>query len=152
MKFYLMSFVLFLCLALVLFTGCVTGADEGSKDVDSSAGAVAGSDDASSEEDDDEGDGLTREQVQAVVGPNLEDVTACYEDITTQFPEAQGKVIVSFIISKAGSPSSVEFTEDTVKVPLLQKCLEDRIKSWKFPASKGNTTVSYPFKFHLEEN
>lgn len=94
-------------------------------------------------------EGLSRQEVLAVIRANLNQIRYCYERLLQSQPNASGRVAVSFVISASGGVSSSSITDSEISDSAMQSCITGKIARWKFPEPKGATsvTVNYPFTF-----
>ncbi|MBI4404322.1 MAG: AgmX/PglI C-terminal domain-containing protein [Deltaproteobacteria bacterium] len=96
---------------------------------------------------------LTREQVSSVIQSRLSEVRQCYEFALGNRSQFRGRLVIHFKIRPDGSiaNTSVNGQEQDES---LNRCLINRIATWKFPKIKGgqDVEVAYPFVFlALEE-
>jgi len=94
-------------------------------------------------------EGLTKDEVGAVIHSHLSEIRYCYESAMIRTPDIEGKLIVDFIISSAGSVKSTAVKNSTLSDPRLDDCILRRLATWKFPQPKGkiDVAVTYPFIF-----
>lgn len=57
------------------------------------------------------------------------------------------RVGVTITVSPAGNVDNVSTTGDPKGYPNLARCIEGKVRGWKFPQSSGTTTVQVPFVF-----
>ena len=94
------------------------------------------------------GGGLTSEQIDAVIKRHLGQVRACYESGLQVSPGLQGRVAVSFVIAGNGRVSQSKIAHSSLRHSGVEGCINQRLRSWKFPKPLGNVNVkvlSYPF-------
>lgn len=90
-----------------------------------------------------------REVIGKVIGKNARQVLACYEAELVRTPDLAGKLAVRFTIEPTGKVGDLEITESTLVNPAIERCVESRIKRWRFPEPKGGglCIVNYPWIF-----
>lgn len=81
-------------------------------------------------------------------------VEQCYRDTLRDFPDAEGKVTISFTISAEEDEGRVQLAEldpetTTLIDSMLHDCMLESIGELRFPAPDGDGTVNvkYPFQF-----
>lgn len=96
---------------------------------------------------------LPSEVVRRVVMRHVAEVRYCYERGLMVTPTLEGRVIVRFVISPAGSVLSSTIAESTLATPLVEQCVATAVRRWMFPSPEGGgiVTVSYPFTFRTPE-
>ena len=94
-------------------------------------------------------EGLTKEEVWAVIRKHLHEIRYCYETSILRNPKLEGKLVVSFVINGTGEVKKPAVKETEMRDQPLDKCVVSRIALWKFPKPKGkiNVDVQYPFVF-----
>ena len=94
-------------------------------------------------------EGLSKEEVGAVIHRHLTEVRYCYEAAMVRMPAIAGKLVIGFMISGNGSVRSAEVNSSTLGDSGLDDCVLRRLGSWRFPHTKGgiNVSVTYPFIF-----
>ena len=94
-------------------------------------------------------EGLSKEEVGAVIHNHLKEIRYCYESAMVRSPSVEGKLIVGFTISGKGQVRSADIKNSSLSDPGLGDCVLRRLSSWNFPHTKGgiNVSVTYPFIF-----
>ena len=94
-------------------------------------------------------EGLTRDEVGAVIHKHMSEIRYCYESSILRYPSIEGKLVVAFVIGGQGSVKSAEVKDSTLPDPKLDDCIVRRLRSWQFPLPRGgvDVAVSYPFIF-----
>jgi TonB family protein len=94
-------------------------------------------------------EGLTREEVYAVIHKHMSEVRYCYESAMVRQPNVEGKLVVAFNIGPAGKVTKADAASSTTGDPKLNDCVIRRLTGWQFPRPKGgvNVAISYPFIF-----
>lgn len=94
-------------------------------------------------------EGLTKEEVAAVIESHMAEVRACYEASLLKKERLEGRVHYAFKIQPTGGvnqaiPNQVTFPDRDVI-----QCIQQRIQTWIFPKPRGGVTVNvnYPFVF-----
>lgn len=92
---------------------------------------------------------LSKIEIAQVMQSNSEDSEACLQAAREADPKAHGKIYLKFEIESDGRIAEVAYQKDksTYKNDTLGKCLESKIKSWKFPVLRNDESleISYPF-------
>lgn len=60
---------------------------------------------------------------------------------------ASARVAMTIVVSPGGDVVSASTNSDPRGYPGLSRCIESKVKGWKFPSSSGTTTVQVPFVF-----
>lgn len=94
-------------------------------------------------------EGLTRDEVGAVIHKHMSEIRYCYESSLLRMPSVEGKLLVGFTIGANGMVKANEIKSSTLPDPRLDDCVIRRLVTWKFPLPKGgiDVAVSYPFIF-----
>lgn len=94
-------------------------------------------------------EGLSKDEVGKVIHSHLAEVRYCYESAMIRNSDAQGKLVVDFIIEGSGLIKSAKVNNSNIKDSSLDHCIISRLEKWKFPRPKGGVSVavSYPFIF-----
>lgn len=94
-------------------------------------------------------EGLTKEEVAAVIESHMAEVRACYEASLLKKDRLEGRIHYAFLIQPTGgvnraTPNNVTFPDQDVI-----QCIQQRILTWIFPKPRGGVTVNvnYPFVF-----
>jgi len=90
---------------------------------------------------------LDRVVVKKYIRKQLAKIRWCYQKAFNKNPELAGKLTVSFIISPTGSVMKAKVAQSTLSDADLEKCIERKILTWRFPAPQGGGVVkiNYPF-------
>jgi hypothetical protein len=91
--------------------------------------------------------GLSPEQVDRIVQRRIGALRFCYESEAQLNPRLHGGVTVGWRIGPSGEVMSAEIEGTTMSNPRVEGCVVRQIKYWHFPASNGQTKVTYPFRF-----
>jgi hypothetical protein len=92
----------------------------------------------------------TMSNIEFVVSERVAQVRACYDRaVRSAGPDAPaGRVEVALTLSDEGQTTSVVTVGNTVGIPQLAGCLEQRITEWHFPRPLGTArTFRLPFTF-----
>jgi TonB family protein len=94
-------------------------------------------------------EGLTRDEVGAVIHKHMSEIRYCYESSIVRVPNIEGKLVVAFVIGGNGAVKTAEVKDSTLPDPKLDDCIIRRLRSWAFPLPRGgvDVAVSYPFIF-----
>lgn len=103
-------------------------------------------------EDADVEEGLTREEVGAVIKQHAKEIRLCYEDGKRRSDRVDGHLKLSFTINKIGRVIAVNrlpSSEGEGPDAPVGQCVMNRLRGWGFPKPKGgvDVKVSYPFVF-----
>ncbi|MBN2342912.1 MAG: AgmX/PglI C-terminal domain-containing protein [Deltaproteobacteria bacterium] len=96
------------------------------------------------------GQGLTQQQMSAVVNKNRSSLQLCYErELKKGTAPSSGdlKVVFSVNVGTSGTVTKVSMRGDGTQVAGLKKCLDGAVKSWLFPAGGAASTVQFPIIF-----
>jgi TonB family protein len=96
-------------------------------------------------------EGLTKEEVGAVIHKHMNEVRYCHESAMVANPKIEGKAVLSFTIGPNGAVKSSVISSSNLPDRALAECVNTRLKTWQFPHPKGgvNVSVSYPFLFKI---
>ncbi|MDB4980576.1 MAG: domain/TonB protein [Myxococcales bacterium] len=77
------------------------------------------------------------------------DVHGCYDRVTTIHPGIEGRVVLRLGIDPTGTVGSSCVVRSSLNDPELDRCLADKVLTWKFsaPARGGWALVDQPFVF-----
>ena len=91
--------------------------------------------------------GLSRYAINATIAKYLSQVRRCYETQLNKTPGLEGLVTVAFQINGSGKLNYSNIKNSSLKSPPVEKCITDKMMSWKFPKPKGgvNVNINYPF-------
>ena len=94
-------------------------------------------------------EGLTKEEVGAVIHSHLGEIRYCHEASMLANPTIQGKLVLQFTITAQGVVDSVSVASTTIPDAKLPECVVGKLKNWRFPRPKNGVKVSvaYPFLF-----
>lgn len=93
------------------------------------------------------GSSETAPDVESLVKSKLRDLDSCYEQEKQANPKAKGKALFSFAIEINGKTSGVRLLASTLKSPMMEGCLVNKIESWQFPTQAKVVLIHYPFAF-----
>jgi hypothetical protein len=96
-------------------------------------------------------EGLTRNEVAAVIRAHISEVRYCHEAALVRDPKIAGRVVLHFVIAGTGAVKTVNEESTTLKDHDLGDCISRRLVNWKFPLPRGgvNVNVSFPFVFKV---
>jgi hypothetical protein len=86
-------------------------------------------------------------------GLDESDLKNCFAKIANKYPSAQGKIVfqVKFGARPKSAVEDAQIISDDLKVPELNSCALERIKSWHYFDSNNGSTVVFPFAFFQPE-
>ena len=98
--------------------------------------------------------GLTMDEVGAVIQSHSGEVHYCQEEALLQASGHDGRLLVVFKISRSGVVISPAIQNSTLGDSTVGKCILAHLLKWKFPAPRGGgqVSVSYPFVFKILES
>ena len=90
-----------------------------------------------------------KEIIRRIIRQHIAQIRYCYEKELTRSPGLFGKVRVEFVISAKGGVQSTKVIQTTLKNSEVERCIQSKIRTWKFPEPKGGgiVIVKYPFIF-----
>jgi hypothetical protein len=90
---------------------------------------------------------LEPEHIKGVIDANKGHIRNCYEAALVRDPRTQGRIAVRWTIGASGEVYKVSITRTTGVVDAaLQACITAKIKTWRFPPTRGGVVqVNYPF-------
>jgi hypothetical protein len=91
---------------------------------------------------------LTAAQIQAVISDHGHDIRNCHgraKSMTTEV--VKGDITFQWKIAPSGDVTEVNAVNPPPTAEILAKCVADSIKTWKFPAANGPSSVNRPFSF-----
>jgi len=90
---------------------------------------------------------LPKEVIRRVIQSNIAQIRYCYEKELTRSPGLFGKVATEFVIGGDGRVQTTKVTQTTLQSPPVERCMMQKIKTWRFPKPKGGgiVVVKYPF-------
>lgn len=94
---------------------------------------------------------LDSRQINEVIRANVSRIQVCYERAVAIGRAPTGAVSVRFVVEPTGVVSSADVACGKHN-HVLKRCLEHRVRSWKFPRADAPTTVDYPFVFDVAES
>jgi hypothetical protein len=92
---------------------------------------------------------FTEEEKLEVYRQGTASVQSCYDIMLKSRPGVQGRVGVRLRVSSTGKVRRVTFKENSFHDPVLEKCLNKALMTFKFPPSRSgrSSNVHYPFIF-----
>jgi hypothetical protein len=90
---------------------------------------------------------LSMEIIRRVIRSHRDQIKYCYSKELTRFPNLSGKVSVKFTISPKGYVTQSTVSQTTLRNASVERCITQKIRTWKFPEPKGGgiVIVNYPF-------
>lgn len=87
--------------------------------------------------------------LRAAMGPVRAQAGRCYEETLRAHPEAQGRVLVEFVLDGEGRVRSAQATEAPSVLASVASCVVEAVRGVTFavPPGSGTLTVRYPFDF-----
>jgi TonB family protein len=91
---------------------------------------------------------LSKELIDQEVRRHKAQVKFCYNKQLTRFPDLQGKVTLSWIITMDGSVLKARVKTSSLGNADAESCMVRALEGWKFPKPTGGVVqVDYPFLF-----
>ena len=90
---------------------------------------------------------LSKEVIQKVINQNKNQIRYCYEVELQRNQKLAGRIMVQWVIAASGRVAKVRVRESTLKSKAVERCIANKIRTWKFPkpAGGGVVEVNYPF-------
>jgi outer membrane biosynthesis protein TonB len=90
---------------------------------------------------------LSMEIIRRVIRSHRDQIKYCYSKELTRNPNLTGKVSVKFTISPKGYVTQATVSSTTLRNAAVERCICQKIRTWKFPEPKGGgiVIVNYPF-------
>ena len=95
--------------------------------------------------------GLDRSVIKRVINKNLGDINYCYERRLNVRPNLSGVFKAKFNVGANGQVLRSTF-KSTLGDSKLNKCINNSIKTWKFPKPLGGTVVNVNYPFILKSS
>ena len=98
-------------------------------------------------------EGLSRDEVAAVIRAHMSEVRYCHEASLIKDPKIAGKVTLHFEVTGEGKVKEAKEEASNMSNSDLSKCILRRLESWQFPKPRGGVSVnvSFPFLFKILE-
>lgn len=95
------------------------------------------------------GNGLEKDVVMAVIRRHQNEIKYCYESRLSQRPSLAGKISVTWTIDGSGAIADAQVAESGVDDPMVEACMLERIRRWKFPEPRGGgvVVITFPWVF-----
>jgi len=92
---------------------------------------------------------LSMEIIRRVIHSHRDQIKYCYSKELTRNPNLAGKVSIKFTISPKGYVQQASVSQTTLRNATVERCMAQKIRTWKFPEPKGGgiVIVNYPFIF-----
>ena len=93
---------------------------------------------------------LSPEIIRRVVHNHLSEIAYCYLKEANRTPSTTGgKIWVRWTITPQGFVAQVAVKQNTLGNAALEKCIIEKVQTWRFPEPKGGqpVLVTYPFVF-----
>ncbi|HUT99889.1 MAG TPA: AgmX/PglI C-terminal domain-containing protein [Myxococcota bacterium] len=90
---------------------------------------------------------LSMEIIRRVINSHRDQIKYCYSKELTRHPNLTGKVSVKFTISPKGYVTQATISQTSLNNSSVERCMAQKIRTWKFPEPKGGgiVIVNYPF-------
>ncbi len=90
--------------------------------------------------------------INDTIGKNMESINQCYIAEVTKDSSIQGKVEFTITIAGDGSVIKSEILSNTFKTTAVAECVQNIIKTIKFPenSQKKTVTATVPLEFKVE--
>ncbi|MCC7380619.1 MAG: AgmX/PglI C-terminal domain-containing protein [Deltaproteobacteria bacterium] len=92
-------------------------------------------------------DALDRPTVARVVDDHKVQIRYCYEIALLRSRTLTGRISLAWVVTAAGTVRSAAIESSTLRDPALERCILQKVESWRFPepAGGGEVFVRYPF-------
>jgi hypothetical protein len=94
--------------------------------------------------------GLDQEQVEQIVARNKGQIAYCYEIGLQRNSNLRGRVNAHFEIGPSGRVAVSKIASSSIKSSIVEDCIANKIKNWKFPSPVGGVQVSVNYPFLLQ--
>ena len=111
--------------------------------VDIDLGAIAGAGPGGAPRD----DSRSGAALQKVMRQNLGPIRFCYQRELKLNPNLQGSLQLRLTIAPNGRVQKIEMVQDTVGSRNLARCVQGRIRSWRFEPATGTSIVPITLPF-----
>jgi hypothetical protein len=96
------------------------------------------------------GTGLDEQVLRKYVGKQLAKVRWCIQKETQRQAQAiDGTIDADFIISGTGKVSDASIGENGAGGPPLAKCVAEKLRTWRFPSPRDQTSMRVSVRFHI---
>jgi len=91
---------------------------------------------------------LSKEVIRRVIKRHLNEVRFCYEQQLQSDPSLKGRVVIRFVIDSKGNVTAAVVAESSFNDTIVETCILQAVRRWKFPAPEGGgvVVVNYPFE------
>jgi outer membrane biosynthesis protein TonB len=91
--------------------------------------------------------GLDMNQIAAVINKNKGQIIYCYEKGLQTAPDLRGRVAMQFVIGGNGRITSLRVAQSSLDSDMVENCMAQKMRGWKFPQPVGKVEVDvfYPF-------
>lgn len=92
---------------------------------------------------------FNRDWVLKVIKQEHKSYSSCYDDGLKINPELEGRVVVDFEIGSDGTVQKAKVGSSTLNNKIVENCLIEKIKTFKFhtPPKKTIVEIKFPFDF-----
>lgn len=93
----------------------------------------------------------SQDEIARVVAAGSGRIQRCFErELLTSSRASGGRLVVRWIVSEQGRPSSLAVLKDTVSNATIRACVLATVRAWHFPRWRSKTyAIVYPFDFYL---
>ena len=97
--------------------------------------------------------GLAPDKVAKVLWAHIDVLDHCFEEARQTAPALEGTVVLAWTIFLDGHPHDLRVDRTTANSSILERCLLDRLREWRFPKPRRvpAQVVSYPLEFRLRK-
>jgi Ca-activated chloride channel homolog len=91
---------------------------------------------------------LSKQVIQRIIKRHVNEVRFCYEQQLQSDPTLKGRVVIKFVIDAQGNVIQAVVAESTFADTIIENCILQAVRRWKFPAPEGGgvVIVNYPFE------
>jgi len=91
---------------------------------------------------------LSKQVIRRVIKRHINEVRFCYEQQLQSDPTLKGRVVIKFVIDSKGNVTAAVVAESTFADTIIETCILQAVRRWKFPAPEGGgiVIINYPFE------
>ena len=94
--------------------------------------------------------GLDKNSVRAALAAYRKDIRTCYEKSLAAAPTLKGRILYKWKIVPMGTVETIQLQASSAGSPSLGGCVQEVIRSIRFPKASRPTLVVYPFEFQTK--
>ena len=94
---------------------------------------------------------MNHERVMKVVQQRLPGLSHLYNKYLKKKPRFQGKIVLKLDVNANGQVTYISVNSSTVNYPEFENEIAKAVSRWKFENSTGNTIITIPCTFKINE-